>query len=105
MPFFGAGGNVRRKYSTLHYLMHAPSFIRLFWRLYRDPRVWFLPKLILAIGVLYFVSPLDLVPGFPWVGIGYIDDVIVLYAAARVFIWLCPRQVVDEHVRLIDQGG
>jgi len=105
MPFFGADRNLNRKYSTFHYLMHAPNFIRLFWRLFNDRRVWFLPKALLALGLIYVVSPLDLVPGFPLVFLGYLDDVAVLFVTAKIFIWLCPNNVVREHVQLIDQGG
>jgi len=105
MAFPGVGGNLNRKYSTFQYLMHAPSFIRLFWRLLHDKRVWFMPKMILVLGLIYVAVPLDLIPGFPLVFVGYLDDALVLYLAARAFIWLCPKNVVKEHVQLIDQGG
>ncbi len=105
MPFSSAGRGLNRRYGTFHYLLHAPSFARLFWRLYQDKRVWFLPKLVLAIGIIYAIWPLDAVPGFPLVGIGYLDDAVVLYLAAKAFIRMCPANVVQEHVQLIDQGG
>lgn len=101
----GAGGGLRRNYTLLHYLIHAPNFIRLFWRLLTDRRVSFLPKLVMAIGILYFVWPLDLIPAFPFVGLGLLDDIIVLYVASKLFMRLCPRNVVEEHVRLIDRGA
>ncbi len=101
----GDGGGLRRNYSTLHYLIHAPNFIRLFWRLLNDKRVSFIAKLPLVIGLLYFIIPLDAIPEFPLIGVGYLDDVIILYLAAKLFIKLCPAHVVQEHVRLIDDGG
>ena len=101
----GEGGGLRRNYSTLHYLIHAPNFIRLFWRLLQDKRVSFVAKLPLVIGVLYFIVPLDMIPEIPIVGLGYLDDIAVLYLGAKLFIKLCPPHVVQEHVRLIDDGG
>ena len=101
----GAGQRMKPKFNTLHYLIHAPNFLRLFWRLLTDRRVSPLAKLVMALGVAYFVFPLDLIPDFPLVGVGYLDDVIVLIVTARIFIKLCPRNVVAEHVQLIDDGG
>jgi uncharacterized membrane protein YkvA (DUF1232 family) len=105
MSRFGGGGTLRRRYSTLDYLIHAPSFIRLFWRLFTDRRVGIAPKAVLVAGIAYFVCPLDLIPDFPLVGLGYLDDIIVLYGAAWLFIRLCPKNVVAEHVQLIDDGA
>lgn len=105
MPPFGGGGPLGRNYSTLQYLIHAPNFIRLFWRLLTDKRVSLVAKLPLIVGILYLVIPLDLIPEFPLIGLGYLDDVIVLYLGAKLFIRLCPQNVVAEHVELIDQGG
>ena len=105
MPRNGADGGLRRNYTTLHYLIHAPNFIRLFWRLFTDKRVSFLPKLVMAVGAIYFVVPLDGIPDFPLVGLGYLDDIVVLYVTAKLFIRLCPRNIVEEHVQLIDKGG
>lgn len=104
MPFF-SGGGLGRGISTLQLLVHGPNFIRLFWRLYQDKRVSVLAKAILSVGVLYFIVPTDLIPGFPFVFLGYLDDAVVVYACVRLFIKLCPPNVVQEHVRLIDQGG
>lgn len=101
----GDGGGLKPSRTTLHYLIHAPNFIRLFWRLLNDKRVSFLPKTALAIGVLYFFFPLDALPDFPLVGLGYLDDIVVLALTTKLFIRLCPRNVVAEHVQLIDQGG
>ncbi len=91
--------------ATLRFAVHLPNLVRLYWRLLRDPRVSWLPKVVLIAGVLYFVVPLDLLPDFPLVGLGWLDDLAVLIAATQMFIRLCPRRVVQEHVRLIDEGG
>ncbi len=89
----------------LRLLLHLPNLIKLFWRLLRDRRVGLLPKIIFLAGVAYFIIPLDLIPDFPLVGLGQIDDFAVLLVASRLFIALAPRNVVEEHVHLIDSGA
>ncbi len=86
-------------------LLHVPNFIKLYWRLFADQRVSWLPKSILVAGILYFVVPTDLIPDFPLVPVGWLDDALVLTVALKAFIKLCPPRIVQEHVQLIDQGG
>jgi len=85
----------------LQFLRHLPQFVRLYWRLMRDPRVSVWPKALLVMGVLYVLSPLDLIPDFIF-GLGEVDDLIVLIALCRLFVYLCPPEVVREHVRRLD---
>lgn len=61
-------------------LLRLPRYARLAWSLARDPRVPPGAKAVLAGGVLYSVSPIDLVPGFIPV-VGQLDDLLVLLAA------------------------
>jgi uncharacterized membrane protein YkvA (DUF1232 family) len=84
-------------------LVHLPSFLKLFFRLVFDPRVTFVPKLV-VLGVLaYVVLPTDLVPDFiP--GLGQADDIIVVLAGLKLFLRLCPSEVVQEHVKTISLG-
>ncbi|MGE5303358.1 MAG: YkvA family protein [Alphaproteobacteria bacterium] len=84
-------------------LAHLPSFLKLFSRLMTDPRVTLAPKLV-VVGVLaYLILPTDLVPDFiP--GLGQVDDVIVLLAGLKLFLRLCPPEVVHEHVKSIAAG-
>jgi len=89
----------------LKLLWHLPNLIKLFGRLLRDRRVGLVPKLIFVAGVAYFIFPLDMIPDFPLVGLGQIDDFVVLLVASRLFIALAPRNVVEEHVQLIDSGA
>jgi len=88
-------------------LAHLPNFVKLYWRLFWDPRVSWLPKLALLAGIAYLLVPSDLLPDFlaPLAGLGLLDDAVVVYFAVKSFIRLCPRTVVEEHVHLIDQGG
>ncbi len=91
--------------SVARFVAHLPGLVRLHWRLLRDPRVSVFAKAVLVAGVAYFVMPVDLIPDFPLVGIGWLDDIAVLTLAAQMFMRLCPPRVVQEHVRLIDEGG
>ena len=85
-------------------LLHLPNFIKLYWRLFKDRRVSLLPKLILVAGLIYVIVPTDLIPDFPLIGLGQLDDALVMVVALRLFMALAPRRVVEEHVRLIDEG-
>lgn len=84
-------------------LGHLPSFLKLFSRLVKDPRIGLAPKLV-VLGVLaYVVLPTDLVPDFiP--GLGQADDVVVLLAGLKLFLRLCPPEIVQEHVKTISAG-
>jgi len=50
---------------------------RLAWRLLRDGRVPGWVKMIPFAGLLYFLSPIDLIPDMAIPGLGEIDDVVV----------------------------
>ncbi len=81
-------------------LVHLPNFFKLFWRLFKDGRVGLTPKLLLFLLVAYVVMPLDLLPDLiP--GLGQLDDLLLAFLGLKGFIWLCPREVVREHVRAI----
>ena len=88
----------------LRFLRSLPQFVRLYWRLFRDYRVSVWPKALLVIALLYVVSPIDFIPDvIPF--IGEVDDLVVLIAICRLFIYLCPPDVVREHVHSIDAGA
>ena len=50
------------------------------------------------------LSPLDLIPDV-LLGIGEVDDLVVLIVLCRLFIYLCPPEVVRDHVRRIGDEG
>ena len=81
-----------------------PSAIRellrsgqLAWRLISDSRVSWSLKLIPFLALVYFVSPIDLVPDFIIPGFGSLDDLAVMAIALRFFIRLAPPELVREH--------
>lgn len=66
---------------TLKGLVRAiPHFLKLLWRLYRDPRVSMVDKGIVLATIAYIVVPFDLVPDYlPF--LGQIDDIYLLALA------------------------
>jgi uncharacterized membrane protein YkvA (DUF1232 family) len=71
---------------------------RLSWRLLRDNRVPGWVKLIPFAGLLYFLSPIDLLPDVLLPGLGEIDDVALLLIALKLFVEFSPANVVSEHL-------
>lgn len=67
---------------------------KLIFRLIGDRRVSPWVKLIPIAGLIYWISPVDLIMGIP--GIDAVDDVAVLWFAQYMFIELCPPEVVRE---------
>ena len=79
-------------------LLNMTGVPRLVMRLMLDRRVPLKLKLILPAAILYFISPLDLVPDI-LPALGRIDDVLVLVIALVMFLGMAPRDVVAEHLR------
>ena len=88
---------------ALRFVRHLPQFARLYWRLWCDRRVSIWPKLILALAAVYVISPIDLIPDFTPL-LGEVDDLVLAIAACKLFINMCPPDVVQEHVRRISNG-
>ena len=87
----------------LQFLLHLPNFLKLFSRLVRDPRVALGSKLV-PLGVLgYLILPVDLLPDV-FLVLGQIDDLVVILLGLRLFIRLCPPEVVQEHVKAVAAG-
>jgi uncharacterized membrane protein YkvA (DUF1232 family) len=88
----------------LRFLRHLPQFVRLYWRLLNDRRVSIWPKALLVLSALYVVSPVDIIPDvIPF--FGEVDDLVVVIVVCRLFMYMCPREVVQEHVRRIGAGA
>ncbi len=96
-----------RQLKNAQIIAHIPNFIKLYWRLFTDSRVGWIPRIVLLAGIAYVLIPTDFLPDImaPLAGLGLIDDAVVIILAAKAFIHLCPRTVVEEHVHLIDEGG
>lgn len=74
--------------------------LRLAWRLFKDPRVPWLLKLIPPAALIYVFSPIDILPD-PGLGLGQLDDVAIVLLALKLFIELAPAEVVREHLRAL----
>jgi len=79
--------------------------VRLVWRLIRDRRISFWLKIIPVAGLVYLVSPLDLIPDIALPVIGELDDAAILWLTNYLFVVLCPPAIVSEHVKALSQGG
>jgi uncharacterized membrane protein YkvA (DUF1232 family) len=90
-----------RKFFQL--LAHLPSFYKLFSGLIKDPRVSAGPKLVVAGILIYVIVPTDVLPDF-LIGIGQLDDLVVIFAGLKLFLRLCPPEVVQEHLQSISAG-
>jgi hypothetical protein len=84
-------------------LMYLPQFARVFYRLMSDSRVSVLPKLVPVMALLVMLTPpaleLDMIPL-----IGELDWMLVAFVSFKIFIWLCPPDIVREHVAAIARG-
>ena len=69
--------------------------VKLVFKLIGDRRVSPWAKLVPIAGLIYWISPFDLIMGIP--GLDAVDDVAVLWFAQYMFIELCPPEVVREH--------
>lgn len=74
--------------------------VRAFFGILRDRQTRYLPRSVLALALLYWLLPTDLVgDGTP--AVGMLDDLVVAILAAKVFIHLCPDSVVAAHAAAV----
>jgi uncharacterized membrane protein YkvA (DUF1232 family) len=75
-----------------------PNLLFLFKGLLRDPAVSRGSKVLIGLAVLWFVSPIDLVPEFVPV-VGPVDDAIVAALVLRYVLRHADHEVVRRHWR------
>jgi uncharacterized membrane protein YkvA (DUF1232 family) len=75
-----------------------PNLLLLFKDLARDPRVPRGSKALLAVGALWFASPIDLIPEFIPV-LGPLDDAVVAALILRHLLRTAGPDVITEHWR------
>jgi len=71
---------------------------RLVWRLLRDPAVSTWLKMIPPATLLYLLFPIDFLPD-PVLGLGQLDDIAIILLGVKLFIELCPQDIVRHHLR------
>ena len=72
--------------------------LRLIWRLIFDKRVPIVLRALVPLAIVYFLSPVDLLPDWRPFGIGRFDDLIVLGLAVLLLTRLAPQHVIVEHL-------
>ena len=70
---------------------------RLILRLLGDRRVPVWPKLIIPATIAYILWPIDLLVD-PMLGLGQLDDVAVFLIGLKLFVELCPTDIVRQHL-------
>jgi uncharacterized membrane protein YkvA (DUF1232 family) len=79
------------------YLLLAPDLFVLLARLAKDSRVPLRSKSIALAAVIYFMSPLDIVPDFIAGPGGFIDDIIFAVMALNKMLVDVDEKIINEH--------
>jgi uncharacterized membrane protein YkvA (DUF1232 family) len=87
-----------RRVAAKELALLVPNLALLFKDLLRDPSVPRGPKIALAIGVVWLISPIDLLPEFLPV-LGPLDDAVVAALVLRYLVRRSGPEVVRRHWR------
>jgi uncharacterized membrane protein YkvA (DUF1232 family) len=93
------GGRGKQEQELTGWLREFFSQFELAWRLLWDERVPMSTKLVPFLAIAYIILPFDLLPDY-FLGMGQVDDLVILLVGLRMFISLCPPGVVAEFNRL-----
>jgi uncharacterized membrane protein YkvA (DUF1232 family) len=89
-------------------LSEMASGMRTYFRLVRDRRTPLYARAVLALALLYWLLPNDLISeGFflsdgGVVLSGLIEDLILAACAAKLFMYLCPNALVEQHAAAVE---
>ena len=79
-----------------NFLMFLPNMVRLLGGLLRDTRVPTAEKALFVAAIVYFISPIDLIPDiFPF--IGQVDDIYVIALTLLRLVNRSDERIVREH--------
>ncbi len=89
----------------IKYLLLAPDFFYLLWKLLSDKHVGPKAKFKIGLALAYFINPFDLIPDM-LISVGFLDDIVAAAYAIRSVIqevnpailnkyWLPRRDVID----------
>ncbi len=84
--------------AVLAWLDDALRQLRLAWRLFVDRRVPLWTKIVPPAVLGYVLSPVDILPDLPPMGLNQLDDLAVVLLGLKLFIELAPPEVVREHL-------
>lgn len=77
-------------------IRQLPDYLRLFFGLFRDPRVSRADKWLAGAAIAYVLLPADFIPDFvPF--LGQVDDVFLLVTALQRLLRNAGRRVVADH--------
>ncbi|TCO79349.1 YkvA family protein [Marinisporobacter balticus] len=98
--------NVHRNMNFLKTIIKLFKRISVIHKLIKDPNVAFYKKIMVISGLIYFISPIDLVPEIV-LGFGFIDDaVLILYIVSKISDeldrYIKKDQVVFEEDKIIE---
>lgn len=79
-------------------IARIPRYIKLGWRLMKEPAVSGRGKAALGGGLAYALSPIDPIPGFIPI-IGQLDDLAALVLGVRTALRSAPPDVAEGHLR------
>lgn len=91
----GRGGMSRETLAGI--VRDVPSFVKLFARLARDPRVSTMDKALVAAVLVYLVSPVDLIPDWVVPVVGQLEDVYLLALALSRLVNNAGVDVLLDH--------
>jgi uncharacterized membrane protein YkvA (DUF1232 family) len=77
-------------------IRQLPQYLRMFFGLFRDPRVATVDKVLVGAAIAYLLAPVDLIAD--WIPfLGQVDDVFLLVGALKRLIANAGRRVVADH--------
>ena len=71
-------------------------------RLMRDSSVPIWMRSIPLIGLIYLVSPIELLPDISLFPFGLLDDFVVIVVCLTIFMAIVPHKIVEEHLSWLD---
>jgi uncharacterized membrane protein YkvA (DUF1232 family) len=80
-----------------------PTYARVVWGLFRDPRTPLHLKAILAAALVYLVTPIDIIPDAIPI-LGQADDLTVLLLVLDLFVANAPAEAREEHTERAQEG-
>jgi uncharacterized membrane protein YkvA (DUF1232 family) len=84
-------------YKYAEYLLAAPDLFHLLCKLAADKRISRSSKLLLTIGIVYFVSPIDIIPEGLIGPVGFSDDIALAAYILNKIINKSNIEIVKQH--------
>lgn len=92
-------GNSLNPTKLFRFFRSFKTEIRLTYYLMLDKRVAFYLKIPVFLALMYLIFPIDLIPDFFLFGLGYVDDLMLLYWAIQFFLRSAPDSLKQEYLR------